>query len=204
MSYRYWWALWQNQADVADATTLRCLLQDPAAVEALQFCRDLIHTHRVAPPVTTMDSWHLFDSPSGKWPAMMYGAYQDFWSSEYRWTEIPQGKIRSVPVAGDMGIAITARTENLEAAFTALKGIVNTMQRFVPVPAQKEAVARLGDYRKTLLPEEIAAIQHLWNMVVAYRLDQELRGAMRAIEEGIVRGDDVVTVINAACSLVER
>ena len=203
MSYRYWWALWQNQADVADATTLRCLLQDPAAVEALQFCRDLIHTHRVAPPVTTMDSWHLFDSPSGKWPAMMYGAYQDFWSSEYRWTEIPQGKIRSVPVAGDMGIAITARTENVEAAFTALKGIVNTMQRFVPVPAQMEAVGRLGDYRKVLHPKEIAAIQSSMEHGRGMPLDQAVRGAMQAIEEGIVRGDDVLTVVNEACTLVE-
>ena len=83
---------------------------------------------------------------------MMYGAYQDFWSSEYRWTEIPQGKVRSVSVLGDMGIAITARTENTEAAFTALKGIVNTMQRFVPVPAQKEA------RRKTWrLPQDTAS-----------------------------------------------
>ena len=204
MSYRFWWALWQNEADLADPTTLRCLLQDSAAAEALQLCRDLIHTHRVAPPVTTMDSWHLFDSPSGKWPAMMYGAYQNFWSSEYRWTEIPQGKIRSVPVAGDMGMAITARTENVEAAFTALKGIVNTMQRFVPVPAQMEAVGRLGDYRKVLHPKEIAAIQSSMEHGRGMPLDQAVRGAMRAIEEGIVRGDDVVTVINAACSLVER
>ena len=51
-SFGYWWALWQNEADVADPRTLRCLLQEPAAAEALQFCHDLIHKHRVAPPVT--------------------------------------------------------------------------------------------------------------------------------------------------------
>ena len=204
MSYRYWWALWQNQADVADATTLRCLLQEPAAAEALQFCRDLIHTHRVAPPVTSMDSWRLFDSPSGKWPALMYGAYQHFSNSDYRWTALPQGKVRSVPVAGDLGIAITARTGNTEAAYTALKGLVDVMQRFVSVPAQVEAVARLGDYRKVLHPKEIAAIQSSMEHGRGMPLDQAVRGAMQAIEEGIVRGDDVVTVINAACSLVER
>ena len=203
MSYGYWWALWQNEADLADPTTLRCLLQDSAAAEALQFCRDLIHTHRVAPPVTSRDSWRLFDSPSGKWPAMMYGAYQDFWSSEYRWTEIPQGKVRSVPVAGEMGIAIMARTENTEAAYTALKGLVNVMQRIVRVPAQKEAVARLGDFRKTILPEEIAAIQSSMEHGRGILLDQKVRGAMQAIEEGIVRGDDVLTVVNEACTLVE-
>ena len=203
MSYGYWWALWQNEADLADPSTLRCLLQEPNAIEALQLCRDLIHTHRVAPPVTSSDSWRLFDSPSGKWPAMMYGGYQDFSSSEYRWTAIPQGKVRSVPVAGEMGIAVMARTENTEAAFTALKGIVNTMQRFVPVPAQEEAVARLGDYRKTLHPEEIAAIQHSMAHGRGLPLDQKMRDAMRAIEEGIVRGDDVLTVVNEACALVE-
>ena len=117
---------------------------------------------------------------------------------------IPQGKVRSVPVLGEMGIAIMARTENTEAAYTALKGLVNVMQRFVPVPAQKEAVGRLGDYRKVLHPKEIAAIQASMEHGRGIPLDQKMRGAMRAIEEGIVRGDDVVTVVNAACSLVER
>lgn len=203
MSYGYWWALWQNAADMADATTLRCLLQEPAAVEALRFCRDLIHTHRVAPPVTSSDSWRLFDSPSGKWPALMYGAYRDFWNSQYRWTEIPTGKVRSVPVGGDMGLAIMARTGNTEAAYTALKGLVSTMQRFVPVPAQKEAVARLGDFRKAIPPEEVAAIQASMDHGRGIPLGQEMRDAMRVLEERIVRGDDVITVVNEACSLLE-
>ena len=58
-SFGYWWALWQNEADVADPRTLRCLLQEPAAAEALQFCHDLIHKHRVAPPVTHRDPLRL-------------------------------------------------------------------------------------------------------------------------------------------------
>ncbi len=204
MSFGYWWALWQNEADVADPRTLRCLLQEPAAAEALQFCHDLIHKHRVAPPVTHRDPVRLLPSWSGRFPAMEYSAYQGRWSLDYSWAVIPRGKARSVPVSGDMGIGIMARTENTEAAYTALKGLVNVMQRFVPVPAQKEAVARLGDYRKTILPEEIAAIQSSMEHGRGMPLDQAVRGAMQAIEEGIVRGDDVVTVINAACSLVER
>ena len=204
MSYGYWWALWQNEADLADPATLRCLLQEPAAAEALQFCHDLIHKHRVAPPVTSMDSWRLIEASSGMFPAMEYSEYQNRWALDHRWAEIPQGKVRSVPVSGDMGIAIMARTENTEAAYTALKGLVNVMQRFVPVPAQKEAVGRLGDYRKVLHPKEIAAIQASMEHGRGIPLDQKMQGAMRAIEEGIVRGDDVVTVINAACSLVER
>ncbi len=203
MSFGYWWALWQNEADVADPRTLRCLLQEPAAAEALQFCHDLIHKHRVAPPVTHMDPLRLLPSPSGRFPAMEYSAYQGRWSLDYSWAVIPQGKVRSVPVLGEMGIGIMARTENTEAAYTALKGLVNVMQRFVPVPAQKEAVARLGDFRKTILPEEIAAIQSSMEHGRGIPLDQKVRGAMRAIEEGIVRGDDVLTVVNEACTLVE-
>ena len=135
---------------------------------------------------------------------MEYSPYQGRWSLDYSWAVIPQGKVRSVPVLGDMGIAIMARTENTEVAYTALKGLVNVMQRFVPVPAQKEAVARLGDYRKVILPEEIAAIQLSMQHGRGIPLNGPSWQAMRAIEEGIVRGDDVVTVVNAACSLVER
>lgn len=202
-SFGYWWALWQNEANLADPTALRCLLQEPAAVEALQFCHDLMHTHRVAPPVTGMASWPFLDSPSGKWPAILYGDYQRSWHSEYRWAALPRGKVRSVPVAGDMGIAIMARTENTEVAYTALKGLVNVMQRFVPIPAQKEAVARLGDYRKVLHPEEIAAIQQTMEHGRGIPLDRTLWTAMQALEEGIARGDDVLTAVNEACALIE-
>ena len=202
MSYGYWWALWQNEADLADPTTLRCLLQEAAAAEALQFCHDLVHKHRIVPPVTTVDSWRLYQSLSGSWPAILYGGYPGTWRSDYRRAVLPKGKVRSVPVLGDMGIAIMARTENTEVAYTALKGLVNVMQRFVPVPAQKEAVARLGDYRKVILPEEIAAIQQSMEHGHGLPLDRNIRNAMRALEEGIVRGDDVLTAVNEACSLI--
>ena len=42
-----WWALWQNGADVLNRETLQCRLQEPAAIEALHFFRDLLHIHRV-------------------------------------------------------------------------------------------------------------------------------------------------------------
>ena len=197
----YWWALWQNEADVADPTTMQCQLMDSAATEALHFCRDLIHTQRVSPPVTSSDVWRVFNS--GMWPAMFFSSTQGSWSSENRWAALPRGKKRSVPVIGNMGIAITARAQNTEAAFTALKGLVGVMQRFVEVPAQKEAVARMGDFRKTLLPAEIAAFQQSMEHGRAIPLKATMWRAMFAIEEGLARGDDVVTIVNQACSLVE-
>ena len=73
-------------------------------------------------------------------------------------------QVRSVPVYAQMGIAIAARTPKPEAAYTALKGLVHVMQQFVVVPAEREAVARLGELRPDLQPEEVEAIQRsLWS-----------------------------------------
>ena len=48
-NYLPWWALWQNEAELADTLTLQCRLQEPAALEALEFFRGLIHSHGVTP-----------------------------------------------------------------------------------------------------------------------------------------------------------
>ncbi len=197
----YWWALWQNAAELADPTTLQCRLSEPAAIEALQFCHDLIHTHQVSPPVTSFDAWRVFNVHP--WPPLFFSSVQGNWSSDNRWAALPRGKQLSVPVIGNMGIAITARAQNAEVAFKALKGLAGVMQRFVEVPAQKEAVARLGDFRKTLLPAEIAAIQQSMEHGRAVPISRARWGAMRALEEGIAQGDDILTVVNEACSLLE-
>ena len=199
----YWWALWQNNADVAEPTTKQCRLQESAAIAALQFCYDLLHVRQVSPPLTSRDGWQVFRSRSGAWPAMYYTSNQGSWSSEYRWAALPQGKVRSVPVIADMGIAIAAHAKNPEVAYAALKGLLGVMQRFVNVPAQKEAVARMSDFRKTLLPEEVTAFQQSMEYGRGIPLNPAMWRAMRAIEEGLVRGDDVITVVNEACSLVE-
>lgn len=64
-----------------------------------------------------------------------------------------------MPVYADFGIAIAARTADPEAAYTALKGLTNVMQQHVYVPAQREVVANLGEFRKDLQPEEVFALQ---------------------------------------------
>ncbi len=197
----YWWALWQNEAGLADPITMQCRLSEPAAIAALQFCHDLIHAHQVSPPVTSTDAWSVFNAHP--WPPMFFSSVQGNWSSENRWAALPRGKQFSVPVIGNMGIAITAKAQNTEVAFKALKGLAGVMQRFVEVPAQKEAVARLGDFRKTLRPAEIAAIQQSMEHGRAIPLTRTMWGAMRAVEEGIVRGDDVLTVVNEACAFLQ-
>ena len=200
----YWWALWQNEAELADPATLRCRLQDAAAGEALHYCRDLLHTHRVSPLVTSADFWQPSQSPSGLWPAMMYVQYGRFARGGYRWAALPRGKVPSVPVAGNMGIAIAAGSQDKEKAYVALKGLVDVMQPLAKVPARKDAVAHLGNIDEDLLPAEIAALQQSMEHGRGMPLNPLIHAAMSTIEEGLARGDEVPTVVNAACSALEE
>ena len=131
---------------------------------------------------------------------MLYLPHLNFSKDGYRWAALPQGKVRSVPVAGSLGIAIAAGTQNTEQAYTALKGLVDVMQPLTLVPARRDAVARLGDFEKNLLPAEIAAIQQSLEHGRGLPPHPPMWDAMRAIEEGLARGDEVATVVNAACS----
>ena len=195
-----WWALWQNEAEAVDAQTLQCRLQEPAAIAALQFVRDLLHTHRVSPLAFSMDLNKV--SPP---PAIVYGVppirpnYGD-----YRVAVLPRGKVRAVPVFADMGIAIAAQTEKPEAAYTALKGIVGALQPHVVVPAQREAVARLSELRVDLEPEEVEALEMTMDYGRAMPRNVPAIRAMRPVIEGLVRGEDVATVVNEACSIVRE
>ena len=124
--------------------------------------------------------------------------------NDYRLAESPRGKVRSVPVSADMGLAIHAWSGQTEAAYTALKGILQTMQGFVAVPAQIDAVARLGELRPNLLPAEVLAAQRSMEYGRALSRDERAWGAMQSIVDGLVRGDEVATVVNDACSALEE
>ena len=202
-SYGLWWALWQNEADVVDPDTLQCRLQEPAAIEALQFFRDLLHTHRVSPPLLRDLGTLIFES--GTPPAMVYGLPPVRPSQgDFRLAEIPRGKVHAVPVLGDFGIAIAARTTNPEAAYTALRGLANVMQKYVTVPAQRKAVATLGETRKDLRPEEVIALQQSMEHSYGWPQTGAQIGAIRYLVEALVDGDDVATVVNQACSIVRE
>ena len=222
--YGLWWALWQNNAVVHDPESGECRLREPAAIEALQFYRDLLHDHRVSPPVAGKDVDKLYNVSSDSWPAMIYSPQQDMWSGDYRWAALPAGKTHSVPVYTDMSIAITDWTESTEAAYTALKGLVGIMQQYVSVPAKIEAVARLGEFRRNLRPPEVAAVQDsmqhgrvlpqgvptndgmpalmqaLIQGEAAFQLTREAAPRMEMVVDALVRGDDVTTIASQVCA----
>lgn len=200
----FWWALWQNEAELADPITGRCRLQDATAGEALQFCHDLLHEHRVAPPVGGNEVWDVFSSPQDSLPAMVFSRHNVSPRPAYRWAALPQGRVRRVPVAAGMGLAIAAQTEHTEKAYTALKGLLQTLQRFVAVPAQKGAVARLGEIHPSLLPEEVTAVQRSLEYGRAIPVNLLAWAAMQDIVDGLVRGDEVSAVVTAACTTLEQ
>ena len=201
--FGFWWALWQNEAEAFDSITLRCRLREPAATEALQFCRDLLHIHRVAPLLASSDVFDVFSMPPDSMPAMFYRRLSIGPSFNNRWAELPRGKVHSVPVSASMGLAIHAQAKNTDAAYAALKGIVATMQRFVPAPAQQEAVARLGDFKPSLSPEQVKAVQRSMEHGRPLQYDRRLWATMNAIVDSLVQGDEVATAVNKACSALE-
>ena len=205
MSHMYgiWWALWQNEAEMFDLATGQCRLQEPAATEALRFCHDLLHTHRVSPTRGALDLVQNFNPPSGSWPAMSYIPYQSLWWPGYRWAELPEGNVRSVPVTADLGLAIHTQTKHTEAAYTALKGLLNALQRFVHVPAQRDAVARLEEFHPTLQPEEATALQR--SMEHGHALPYNSIGpTMYQIVDDLARGANVAAVANGACAFLQE
>lgn len=199
-----WWALWQNEANVVDPESLQCRLQEPASLEALQFFRDLIHKHQISPAV---DSGHRHNLWSGVTPlfAMQYSTPAlSPTTLDFPLAELPRGRVRAVPVDVDLSIAIAARTEKAEAAYTALWGIVGAMQKFVHVPAERETLTRLGEFRKRLRPEEVTAIQRSMEHGRTIPRFGVERLAMYRIMRGLVRGDDVATVVNTACTFMDE
>ena len=195
-----WWALWQNGAEAVDPDTLQCRLQEPAAVEALQFVHDLMHTHRVSPPVSSRALWELnFIGRSP--PAMLYSRSQVV-PEGYRTAALPLGKLYAVPVRAGFGIGIAARTKHSETAYAALRGLTLAMQEETAVPAGRVAVARLADIRTDLRPAEVAAFQHSLEHGRAWPQASIQTVAMHEIMERLGGDDDMATIINGACARV--
>ncbi|MCY4438054.1 MAG: extracellular solute-binding protein [Chloroflexi bacterium] len=199
---RIFWALWQNEASLVDMDTLQCSLQEPAAVAALQFVHDLMHKHRVSPIATRRDLWsYIYQTP----PALLY-SYPPLHlnqQSGFRMAPLPRGKVHTAPVRTTFGIGIAARTPKMEAAYTALRGFTRAMQAQAVIPASREAMAGLADTHKHFLPEEVAAVQH----TMAHGREWPQYGlplhVMDELTGSLGRGDDVATVVNAACSTID-
>ena len=202
-NFGIWWALWQNNAEVVDPATGECRLGDAAALEALEFMRGLFHAQRVSPAAIGREMWdNIYINRVA--PAMMHSPFPKP-SLGIRLGELPRGKAQVVPVRADMGMAIVAETPRPELAYIALRGLVDVMQELVAVPAQRETVARLGEFKVGLEEEDIAIIQR--SMEHGRGVPRYGQTAHRALDralEALVQGDDVTTAVNDTCRFIRQ
>lgn len=197
------WALWQNEASLVDLDTRQCRLQEPAAVEALEFVHDLLHKHGVSPLGELWDLWQYVRATP---PAMLYD-YPPMIHNErkrFRMAALPRGKVAATPVRTHLGIGIAARTQRPDAAFMALKGFNRAMQDHVAIPAGREAVARLADIRRDITPQEVAAIQQSLEHGREWPQQRLPLTIMYELTRGLARGDDVPTIVNQACTIAHE
>jgi len=198
------WALWQNEAAVVDPVSLQCRLQEPAAVQALQFVHDLMHKRRVSPPVSGLELWEML-VVGRSLPAMLYDYSPSYFDTgSFRMSPLPRGKVAAVPMRADLGLAIPARTRHTETAYTALMGLTLAMQEEVVIPASRVAVERLADLRSDLRPAEVAAIQYSLEHGRAEPEPGLQTGVVYEVLERFGRGEDVAAVVNGACALVDE
>ena len=195
-----WWALWQNGAEALDPDTVRCRLEEPAPVAALQFFHDLLHRHHASPAAWAVDLFEILNTN----PPSMRFEYVDGWldPAVYRVAALPSGKQFVAPVRDGFGISIATRTPQTEAAYTALQGLVRAMQTQVTMPARRDAIARIRRVVFDLQPAEREAIER--SMEHGRALPQTfLQGlTMGRATEALVTGKGVATAVNEACGIL--
>ncbi|QPC85225.1 extracellular solute-binding protein [Phototrophicus methaneseepsis] len=110
-----------------------CVINEPEAVEALQFLADLIHVHEVAPPLdvaSEMGSATLFESGITAmetwWPAM--GRMRESIGDKFVWDVAPHpaGKAGKSTAGGGSGQVISAFSPNKDAAWEFVKFMATT------------------------------------------------------------------------------
>lgn len=133
---------------------------------------------------------------------MLYSIATEAPSDAFRRASLPRGKSRTVPVRADLGLAIAARTQQPEMAYTALRGLTQFLQSEAAVPATRAAVARLADFLSDLRLDEVAAIQHSLEHSRAWPGTMLELIATNEVMESLGRGENVAAMVNSACSSV--
>jgi len=115
--------IWQNGGRYFDESN-RCVLDEPASVEAIQWEADLYYKHEVAPlpaalemqPTTFENGRIAMSWGDGPWNCPSYR------KAEFRWdcVPVPQGKVRAVINYGS-GMAISSNSKAPDAAWTFAK-----------------------------------------------------------------------------------
>ncbi|NPV54501.1 MAG: sugar ABC transporter substrate-binding protein [Firmicutes bacterium] len=160
--------IWQNNGEILNKDFTKCLLDEPAAREAVQFLHDLIYKHKVSPPLARASSGgqaevleDMFQtgkaamSINGSW---MIGMYRDIKAFKWDIAFLPKGKRRAV-YAGPDSLAILSSSKHKEEAWEFIKHFLKPeSQRILAkygtgTPVLK-SIARSKEFLDSELPPE--------------------------------------------------
>ncbi len=175
--------VWQNGGEFATKDGRRCLLAEPAAVEAIKFYSDLMHVHKVAmgppkpgPGGKPMMVERAIAIGPGEYPLLMgpggriamqpmsgmayaygYGPFGKMGGSgdrPIRISELPRNKQQATTIELQSVLAVTSASPNPRAAFKALVALAAEMQADMVVPATRTGARRLALINPNIQEEE--------------------------------------------------
>ncbi len=128
---QYWLFITANGGEMFNEDGTKCLLNEPPAVEALQFLADLINVHKVAPPMDVaaeMGAAELFQSGITAmetwWPAIgrMRTNIKDF---EWDVAPHPAGKAGKTCTGGGTGHVMSSHAPNVDQGWEFMKFVIS-------------------------------------------------------------------------------
>lgn len=119
----YW--VWQNGGQILNIERTKCLLNEPAAIEALEFYAGLVTKEKVAPDTAQSSTFgsnifltnRVAMSAEGSWMLKAFSEAQHF---KWAIVPLPQGKKKAAPVNG-LANAMYAKSKNKPAAWRLIK-----------------------------------------------------------------------------------
>jgi multiple sugar transport system substrate-binding protein len=118
-----------NGGQVLNDEYNKCMLEEPAALESIQWTVDLIHVHGVSPSPDVAAGFEEGIFASGKVAMMSGGSYlsDDFPGAEFDWdvTMQPKGKVTRVVYGGPDSLSISKNSPYKEEAWEFLKFLIS-------------------------------------------------------------------------------
>ena len=155
-----WWEdfIWQNGGDILSKDNRKCILDQPAAYEALQWMSDLRTKHHVAPtpadaadigPLKMFTNGQIGMYTSGSWCAALF-LNKEIKTFDYDAAPIPKGK-RRASFMGGAAFSILSRSKHKKEAWELVKfmtsptfqGYYAKTQQIIP---SRRSVAESGAY----------------------------------------------------------
>ena len=132
--------IWQSGGQILNPEKTECLIGEPSAIRALQFLHDLIHKHKVAPPLPKLSAvggnyfltGKMGMDNEGSWMLRFYRKIEKF---DWDVAPLPKDVRKAAPVNG-LANVIYQQTKHPEAAWRLLK--------FLSGPLYQEKLAESG------------------------------------------------------------